>query len=191
MLKSSWFLSLYIFQAFVDYYYSMKNSDCKFFHDGADFYHLLGEKIGSGDRWSWRRYWIQAESPSTELSRYTRHIDVLSVSARLHLLWTWNVLISHFQDWQSRISGMLMIEPSYLWLTLLLVSSYNNNLILSKCLWDFIHLKKLLLTGNILNFNVGASVDLDIPRSFWSRLAGTYGNMFYWKEKVILLFSCC
>ncbi|XP_059646840.1 thylakoid lumenal 15.0 kDa protein 2, chloroplastic [Cornus florida] len=37
--------------------------------------------------------------------------------------------------------------------------------------------------GNILNFNVGASVDLDIPRSFWSRLAGQYGNMFYWKEK--------
>ncbi|WMV52372.1 hypothetical protein MTR67_045757 [Solanum verrucosum] len=37
--------------------------------------------------------------------------------------------------------------------------------------------------GNILNFNVGATVDLDIPRSFWSRLAGTYGNMFYWKEK--------
>ncbi|XP_008243991.1 PREDICTED: thylakoid lumenal 15.0 kDa protein 2, chloroplastic-like [Prunus mume] len=37
--------------------------------------------------------------------------------------------------------------------------------------------------GNILNFNVGASVDLDVPRSFWSRLAGKYGNMFYWKEK--------
>ncbi|XP_008808238.1 thylakoid lumenal 15.0 kDa protein 2, chloroplastic isoform X2 [Phoenix dactylifera] len=37
--------------------------------------------------------------------------------------------------------------------------------------------------GNILNFNVGASVDLDIPRSFWSRLSGKYGNMFYWKEK--------
>lgn len=37
--------------------------------------------------------------------------------------------------------------------------------------------------GNILNFNVGATVDLDIPRSFWSRLAGKYGNMFYWKEK--------
>ncbi|XP_009588210.1 thylakoid lumenal 15.0 kDa protein 2, chloroplastic-like isoform X2 [Nicotiana tabacum] len=37
--------------------------------------------------------------------------------------------------------------------------------------------------GNILNFNVGATVDLDIPRSFWSRLAGQYGNMFYWKEK--------
>ncbi|XP_023745994.1 thylakoid lumenal 15.0 kDa protein 2, chloroplastic [Lactuca sativa] len=36
--------------------------------------------------------------------------------------------------------------------------------------------------GNILNFNVGESVDLDIPRSFWSRLAGKYGNMFYWKE---------
>ncbi|MED6207113.1 hypothetical protein PIB30_032945 [Stylosanthes scabra] len=37
--------------------------------------------------------------------------------------------------------------------------------------------------GNILNFNVGASVDLDIPRSFWSRLAGKYGNIFYWKDK--------
>ncbi|CAH1452036.1 unnamed protein product [Lactuca virosa] len=36
--------------------------------------------------------------------------------------------------------------------------------------------------GNILNFNVGESVDLDIPRSFWSRLAGKYGNMFYLKE---------
>ncbi|KAK6126223.1 hypothetical protein DH2020_040021 [Rehmannia glutinosa] len=41
--------------------------------------------------------------------------------------------------------------------------------------------------GNILNFNVGATVDLDIPRSFWSRLAGKYGNIFYWKEKVRLL----
>ncbi|KAJ4970344.1 hypothetical protein NE237_003443 [Protea cynaroides] len=37
--------------------------------------------------------------------------------------------------------------------------------------------------GNILNFNVGASVDLEVPRSFWSRLAGKYGNIFYWKEK--------
>ncbi|KAL2554346.1 Thylakoid lumenal 15.0 kDa protein 2 [Forsythia ovata] len=37
--------------------------------------------------------------------------------------------------------------------------------------------------GNILNFNVGATVDLDIPRSFWSQLAGKYGNIFYWKEK--------
>ncbi|KFK24794.1 hypothetical protein AALP_AA8G025800 [Arabis alpina] len=37
--------------------------------------------------------------------------------------------------------------------------------------------------GNILNFNVGATVDLDVPRSFWNRLAGKYGNMFYWKEK--------
>ncbi|KAK7277520.1 hypothetical protein RJT34_22534 [Clitoria ternatea] len=37
--------------------------------------------------------------------------------------------------------------------------------------------------GNILNFNVGATVDLDIPRSFWSRLAGKYGNIFYWKEQ--------
>lgn len=37
--------------------------------------------------------------------------------------------------------------------------------------------------GNILNFNVGEQVDLEIPQSFWSRLAGKYGNMFYWKEK--------
>ncbi|KAG0487566.1 hypothetical protein HPP92_009661 [Vanilla planifolia] len=37
--------------------------------------------------------------------------------------------------------------------------------------------------GNILNFNIGATVDLDIPRSFWSRLAGKYGNIFYLKEK--------
>ncbi|CAH9117295.1 unnamed protein product [Cuscuta europaea] len=37
--------------------------------------------------------------------------------------------------------------------------------------------------GNILNFNVGASVDLEIPQSFWSRLAGKYGNIFYWREK--------
>uniref|UniRef100_A0A0E0I1M1 TPM domain-containing protein n=1 Tax=Oryza nivara TaxID=4536 RepID=A0A0E0I1M1_ORYNI len=37
--------------------------------------------------------------------------------------------------------------------------------------------------GNIINFNVGALVDLDIPRSFWSRVSGKYGNMFFWKEK--------
>ncbi|XP_021289937.1 thylakoid lumenal 15.0 kDa protein 2, chloroplastic isoform X2 [Herrania umbratica] len=28
-----------------------------------------------------------------------------------------------------------------------------------------------------------ADPTFDIPRSFWSRLAGKYGNMFYWKEK--------
>ncbi|XP_047308439.1 thylakoid lumenal 15.0 kDa protein 2, chloroplastic [Impatiens glandulifera] len=37
--------------------------------------------------------------------------------------------------------------------------------------------------GNLLNFNVGVTVDLDVPRNFWSRVAGKYGNMFYWKEK--------
>ncbi|KAL2607603.1 hypothetical protein R1flu_026176 [Riccia fluitans] len=37
--------------------------------------------------------------------------------------------------------------------------------------------------GNILNFNVGALVDLNVPRSFWSRLAGKYGNIFFWREK--------
>lgn len=40
------------------------------------------------------------------------------------------------------------------------------------------------MTGNILNFNVGAAVDLRVPRSFWTRLAGKYGNQFYWKEQV-------
>lgn len=37
--------------------------------------------------------------------------------------------------------------------------------------------------GNIINFNIGPLVDLDIPRSFWSRVSGKYGNVFYWKEK--------
>ncbi|KAJ3679898.1 hypothetical protein LUZ60_016176 [Juncus effusus] len=37
--------------------------------------------------------------------------------------------------------------------------------------------------GNILNFNVGSLVDLEVPRNFWSRISGKYGNMFYWKEK--------
>ncbi|BAF21773.1 Os07g0534000 [Oryza sativa Japonica Group] len=43
--------------------------------------------------------------------------------------------------------------------------------------------------GNIINFNVGALVDLDIPRSFWSRVSGKYGNMFFWKEKVTFCYS--
>lgn len=42
--------------------------------------------------------------------------------------------------------------------------------------------------GNIINFNVGSLVDLDVPRSFWNRLAGKYGNMFYWKEKVFFTY---
>ncbi|CAL5028665.1 unnamed protein product [Urochloa decumbens] len=37
--------------------------------------------------------------------------------------------------------------------------------------------------GNIINFNIGPLVDLDVPRSFWSQVSGKYGNMFYWKEK--------
>ena len=36
-------------------------------------------------------------------------------------------------------------------------------------------------TGNIRNFNVGQNVDLTVPRSFWSRLAGRFGSTFYWK----------
>ena len=37
--------------------------------------------------------------------------------------------------------------------------------------------------GNILNFSVGANVDLEIPPSFWTRLANKYGTKFYWSEK--------
>ncbi|KAK9815943.1 hypothetical protein WJX72_012407 [[Myrmecia] bisecta] len=38
-------------------------------------------------------------------------------------------------------------------------------------------------TGNILNFNVGSNVDLKVPRTFWTRLAGKYGTKFYWQER--------
>ncbi len=37
-------------------------------------------------------------------------------------------------------------------------------------------------TGNILNFNVGANVDFQVPRNFWSRLAGKYGAKSYWQN---------
>eukprot|EP00798_Chlamydomonas_sp_ICE-L_P016061 gene16061-22198_t len=37
--------------------------------------------------------------------------------------------------------------------------------------------------ANILNFNVGGNVDLEVPQSFWSRLSGKFGNKFYWQEK--------
>lgn len=57
------------------------------------------------------------------------------------------------------------------------------------CLWLSLQIRtltqpSLALPGNILNFNVGASVDLNVPRSFWSRLAGKYGNIFFWREQV-------
>lgn len=39
------------------------------------------------------------------------------------------------------------------------------------------------LGGNILNFNVGANIDLLVPTNFWSRLAGKYGTKFYWQDK--------
>ncbi|MEW5308057.1 MAG: hypothetical protein WDW38_000044 [Sanguina aurantia] len=34
-----------------------------------------------------------------------------------------------------------------------------------------------------LNFNIGTGVDLDVPRNFWNRLEGKYGNKFYWQQK--------
>jgi hypothetical protein len=37
-------------------------------------------------------------------------------------------------------------------------------------------------TGNILNFNVGANLDLEVPSRFWSILAGKYGTKFYWQD---------
>ncbi|KAL6841040.1 hypothetical protein ACP4OV_029009 [Aristida adscensionis] len=41
----------------------------------------------------------------------------------------------------------------------------------------------LICVCNIINFNIGPLVDLDVPRSFWSQVSGKFGNMFYWKEK--------
>eukprot|EP00873_Tetraselmis_striata_P019804 jgi/Tetstr1/440068/TSEL_028427.t1 len=38
-------------------------------------------------------------------------------------------------------------------------------------------------TGNILNFNVGSNVDLQVPRNFWTRLASKFGNKFFWQEQ--------
>ncbi|WJX11693.1 hypothetical protein P8452_02280 [Trifolium repens] len=52
----------------------------------------------------------------------------------------------------------------------------------SRCMWYGLEISNPV-QRNILNFNVGATVDLDVPRSFWSRLAGKYGNIFYWREK--------
>ena len=36
--------------------------------------------------------------------------------------------------------------------------------------------------GNILNFSVGSNLDLEVPPSFWTRLAGKYGTKFYWQD---------
>jgi hypothetical protein len=36
--------------------------------------------------------------------------------------------------------------------------------------------------GDLLNFNVGAAVDLDVPRNFWNRLSGKFGNRFFVRD---------
>ena len=38
------------------------------------------------------------------------------------------------------------------------------------------------LSGNMLNFNVGESVDVVVPRGFWQRVSNTFGNKFFWTE---------
>ena len=38
-------------------------------------------------------------------------------------------------------------------------------------------------TGNITNFNVGDDIDFQVPRSFWSKVAGKFGNKFYWRDE--------
>mmetsp|Transcript_14228 Transcript_14228/g.34236 ORF Transcript_14228/g.34236 Transcript_14228/m.34236 type:complete len:252 (-) Transcript_14228:55-810(-) len=37
--------------------------------------------------------------------------------------------------------------------------------------------------GNILNFAVGAGVDLEVPKNFWTKLANTYGTKTFWQER--------
>ena len=37
-------------------------------------------------------------------------------------------------------------------------------------------------TANILNFNVGESVKLNLPNQFWTRLSSTFGNNFFVRD---------
>jgi hypothetical protein len=36
--------------------------------------------------------------------------------------------------------------------------------------------------GDIVNVNVGANLDLEVPRNFWSRLASKFGNRFFVRD---------
>jgi hypothetical protein len=37
--------------------------------------------------------------------------------------------------------------------------------------------------GDLLNFNVGQAVDLEVPRNFWNRLSSKFGNKFFVRDK--------
>jgi len=39
--------------------------------------------------------------------------------------------------------------------------------------------------GNVLNFNVGEGVKLNLPNVFWTRLQGKYGTTFYVRDNGI------
>uniref|UniRef100_A0A7S0RBZ3 TPM domain-containing protein n=1 Tax=Pyramimonas obovata TaxID=1411642 RepID=A0A7S0RBZ3_9CHLO len=36
--------------------------------------------------------------------------------------------------------------------------------------------------GNILNFNIGSNIDLQVPPNFWTRLTSKFGTKKYWTE---------
>eukprot|EP00466_Bigelowiella_natans_P004203 jgi/Bigna1/47030/estExt_Genewise1.C_90118 len=39
------------------------------------------------------------------------------------------------------------------------------------------------LSGNLLNFNVGENIDLQVPRNYWGRVSGKFGAKTYWQKE--------